>query len=116
MICGTATFTDSNAQILAKLSTGETVEVYTALQADGYYKQWNEDMHPDGIGYYETFSEQEVDEDTATLLYPEEWEFVDEDKEDLYNDYENITIQEIVRIINVDWEVEENSICDEDDF
>ena len=72
------------------LNNGMTLDVYTCLTADGEYRTWREDMHPDGLGYYMTFSELEYfDEDSVEVKYPEEFEPVNEDydEEELENTY-----------------------------
>ena len=40
MIDCIAKFTANNVKIEARLSSGETVEIYTSLTTSGHYKRW----------------------------------------------------------------------------
>ena len=56
---------ESVSPVLCKVRDKKTGEIYedeffVRANASGYH--WTEDMHPDGIGYYQTFWDYDIDE------------------------------------------------------
>ena len=106
------------AEIEAKLSDGQIIDCKTQLVADGLYSSWWEYPCEPQHGSV-NYTEQEVDEDMAEVVYPDEFEFIDEDKqkylEENPNYLKDVRIVEIIKILNTpDWEVDEDTInCEE---
>lgn len=96
-----AQFHSSNCpKVLAELSNGQIIQCKTALQASGDYQEWYEPAPVEWM-YGWTESEQEIDQETITALYPGEFETD-------YNIPENITISKIIEVLEpTDWEVQE---------
>lgn len=93
-------------KIYALLSNGLKEEISTLLKCEGEYKEWTEDMHPDGIGYYQTFCESWQDPESIQVLYPDEFELAQEPEHP--EKYEGVTITKILNIIeDPDWEVQD---------
>lgn len=110
----TARFTANNAKIEARLSTGEIIECYTALETDGMYSSWWEYPCEPQHGSV-NYTEQEVNEENTSPLYNDEWEFVDEVKQQYLEEnpeaFEDVKIVEIIKILDVpEWEVDEDSL------
>ena len=83
--------------VIAELENGQEIKCKTSLVGYGYYKEWREDMHPDGIGWYETFIEVEINEVEAK--YPNEY-----GNNEI--DFQDIRIKSIKQVLSdVDWEV-----------
>ena len=61
MIDCIAKFTANNVKIEARLSSGETVEIYTSLTTSGHYKSWWEYPCEPQYGSVQ-YSEQDIDE------------------------------------------------------
>ena len=111
-----AKFTANGVKVLAKLTTEEVVECITTLEAEGWYSSWWECP----TGYEEhgavNYVEQEVDNETATALFPYEWEFVDDSKQEYMDEnpeaFKDVKIEEIVEIKDTlpDWKVDEDSL------
>lgn len=109
-----ADFYTNRTKVLAKLSTGEEIECYTALIAQGLYSNWWEcpcEPQHGKVNYVET----DIFEETISPMYNDEWEFVDENKQQYLE--ENIDAFEDVRIVDIiktlefpEWEVDEDSI------
>lgn len=95
------TFHSTNCpRVLAELSNGQIVQCMTALQANGDYREWYEPAPCEWM-YGWTESEQDIDQETITALYPEEFETDEEIPE-------NATISTIIEVLDeVDWEVQE---------
>lgn len=115
MIQGTAYFECLHATAQVKLSTGETVKVITALRAEGNYKSWWEYPCEPQHGSMQ-FVEQDVDNETATALFPDEFEFYGEDSNKNIDDYDGIIIESVENVIDADWQVDEDTIDEGEDF
>lgn len=87
-------------RVLAELSNGQIVQCKTALHAYGDYREWYEPAPVEWM-YGWTESEQEIDQETITALYPNEFETDTQVPE-------NATISTIIEVLEaVDWEVQD---------
>ena len=99
---------DGNVKVNVTLSNNNILDVVTRLTCEGTYREWTEDMHPDGIGYYMTFVEiDDIDEDTIEPLYNDEFEPYDENDENLIQDAYITSINKIYDENDICWEVDE---------
>lgn len=57
----------SYCKILAELDNGQIIECKTYLLAEGSYRQWKEDIHPDGVGYYQVYINQYIEDDSIKI-------------------------------------------------
>ena len=81
--------------VIAELENGQEIKCKTMLETNG--KIWQEDMHPDNLGYYQTFIE--VNESQIEAKYPDEYGI-----DDIV--FQNINIKSIKQILSdVDWGV-----------
>lgn len=96
-----ATFTSTNTPtILAELTDGQVIVCKTELQAEGNYREWYEPAPCEWM-YGWTESEQDIDQETITALYPDEFETVEQIPE-------NVTISTIIEVLDeVDWDVQD---------
>ena len=93
-------------KILAGLSNGHIIECRTFLKAYGNYREWYEPAPVEWM-YGWTESDQEIDQETIEVLYPDEF---DTD----FDIPEGILINSIIEILeDIDWEVQEGW---EDDY
>ena len=104
----------SYAKVNAKLSTGEEIQCYTLVEADGLYSSWWECPYEPYMGSV-NFVEQDVDESDIRPVFKDEWEFVDENKQKYLEEdttaFADIYIEEIVSFIEQpEWTVDEDSI------
>ena len=91
-----------------ELNNGMILDVITTLTGYAPCHVWREDMHPDGLGYYQTFVDMLDDIDEVEPLYNDEFEPYEEMNEDLLKD------TYIVKVNNYDedteWEIDEDYI------
>ena len=102
------------AKVNAKLSTGEEIQCYTLVEADGLYSSWWEYPYEPYMGSV-NFVEQDVDESDIRPVFKDEWEFVDENKQKYLEEdttaFADVYIEEIVSFIEQpEWTVDEDSI------
>lgn len=114
-----AKFKACGAKVVAKLSTGEEIGCTVTLEADGLYSSWWEYPCEPQHGSV-NYTDYDIDESSITILYPDEWEFIDENKQkyldENINAFQNVRVVEIVKFLDTpDWEVDENSLEDEYD-
>lgn len=83
--------------VIAELDNGQEIKCQTMLTGYGQFRQLQEDRHPDGIGWYETITEVNIDEVEAT--YPDEYGIAEIEKQE-------IEIKSIKQVLSdVNWEV-----------
>lgn len=81
--------------VLVELENDKQVEYKTYLKTYAGYRKWQEDIHPDGLGYYQTFIEYDIDEndiENIEILYP--------------NKSSEPKIKRLIKCIDVNWEVQ----------
>lgn len=106
----------ADAKIEARLSDGQIMQCETRVEADGIYSYWWEYPSDPQLGS-ECFEEIDVDDSTATVPYPDEWDFIEEKYEKYLKenpDYmKDVKIVEIIKFLETpDWRVIQESIED----
>lgn len=71
-------FKSNLVEVIVQLENGKEIKCKTTFVAEGSFKRWKEDMHPDGLGYYETFIDINIDDDT---IEPEDATFYEDSEE-----------------------------------
>lgn len=102
------------AKVNAKLSTGEEIQCYTLVETDGLYSNWWEYPCEPQYGSV-NYVEQEVNEDSASPVFKDEWEFIDKNKQKYMDEdsraFDGVYIKEIISFIEQpEWKVYEGSL------
>lgn len=101
---------EGKGAVAVKLSNGEERVVNTTMIAHNIgYKRWYEDPCGNGMGW-ELFAEAEdIDEESdITFPYPDEFTYEDTGEEDT----NGLEIVSLVEIIDVDWQVLEETFTE----
>lgn len=101
---------ETQARCNVELNNGMTIDVITSLEGYASVRVWREDMHPDGLGYYETFVDILDDIEDIKPLYNDEFEPVDDIDENLLKNTYIVKVNSVSD--NADWELDED-YCDE---